>query len=79
MTVYAEYLTIIGVHGFKPLHSGDFRNQNGDDIQIMGDRARVFLRDGRVFTLYSPDRLRDLLRRLYAKPADSDPTPFALS
>jgi hypothetical protein len=78
MTVYAEYLTIIGVHGFKPLHSGDFRNQNGDVIQIKGDRARVFMRDGRVFTLYSPDRLRDLLRRLYAEPADSDPPQLTL-
>jgi len=78
MSFYAQCLPIIWVHGFKPLHSCDFRNQHGDLLEIKGERVRLFLKDGRNFTLYAPDRLADLLRRLYAEPADSDPPPFAL-
>ena len=78
MSIYAQYLSTAGAAGFKASRTGELVNSQGDLIQITGDRARVFMQDGRVFTLYSPARLRDLLRRLYSAPAESDP-PFALS
>jgi hypothetical protein len=78
MSIYAQYLSAAGAAGFKASRTGDLSNDNGDLIEITGDRARVFMRDGRVFTLYTPARLRNLLRRLYAEPAEIDPPTFFL-
>jgi hypothetical protein len=78
MSIYAQYLSTAGAWGFRASRTGDLTNERGDLIQIMGDRARLFLKDGRNFTLYTPARLADLLRRLYVEPAESDPPELTL-
>lgn len=79
MTTSAKYMTIAGTYGFRAARaSSDLVNGRGDVLEITDTRARLFLCDTRVFTVYEPARLRDLLRRLYAEPADSDPPELTL-
>jgi len=79
MTTVAEYMTVAGAWGFKASsRPGELMNGRGDLLELSDDRARLFLKDERVFTLYEPRRLDDLCRKLYQKPADSTPPQFTL-
>jgi len=75
MTTAAEFMTVAGKFGFRAARRGDLANEHGDLIQIAGERARLFLKDGRNFTVYSVERLSDLLRRLYPYPIDTSDSP----
>jgi len=73
MTASAKYMTVAGEFGFRAARHGDLTNERGDLLEITDTRARLFLKDGRNFTLYKPARLADLLRRLY--PIDTSEPP----